>query len=192
MRWQDGCPCDTGSTDGQDSARLAGLMKLFNHSHADKFDLTMYCGFGDYFRHPIEGNKYPYSRDQATCYFAGLYAAHDMQYVDATFKPQNDFISPSVRGHFKRCAGRPDTWLERTWLYLDVIYSAFVAPLDEPNQLICMLMIADVKYLKLWCRLNKSWEWSILLYWCEGDGVWRQEPELAELMIKIINEKIKM
>lgn len=46
MRWQDGYPCDSGSTDGQDSARLIGIMALFEYSVnvyslADKISLLL-------------------------------------------------------------------------------------------------------------------------------------------------------
>jgi len=52
MRWQYGYPCDLGSTDGQDSARLAGLMRVFNHPDANRFDIFDYIGAYDYLRHP--------------------------------------------------------------------------------------------------------------------------------------------
>ena len=185
MRWQDGYPCDSGSTDGQDSARLAGLMRLFKHPDSHKFNLTMYCSEIGYLRHPVEGNIYKFSRDQAVTLFAGLSEKCKM-FVDPNYNPPNgDWISPSVRGHFKRCAYKPDTWLERQWLWLDVIWSSFINPMAEPNQLICMLMIADPKYLRAWVKWNKKWKLAINAYWCD----WRDEKELAALMIKTIESK---
>lgn len=194
MRWEDGFPCDNGSTDGQDSARLAGLMAVFNHPQElqpemmeEYFDMISYTlGAYNYLRHPVEGNKYPFSRDQASCLFAGLRSVNRESFVVPYYKPKNDFISPSVRGHFKRCAGFKTRWYERAWLYLDVIYSAWVDPLAESNQLICMLMVANPKYLRLWCKLNKKWELSITTYW----NTWRNEPELAELMISTIKSRL--
>ena len=46
------------------------------------------------------------------------------------------------------------------------------------------------KYLKLWTEKNKLWEWSIRRYLCELDGAWRSEKELAEYIIKEINDNI--
>lgn len=189
MRWQDDYPCDSGSIDGADSARLVGIMAVFNHPIfviCSDYAKRNYIDEYYYLRHPIEKNKYPFSRDQAVCLFAGLHVQGSSAWVNPNYKPQNDFISPSVRGHFKRCAGLTDTWLERMWLYLDVVYSAKIDPLAEPNQLICMLMIADPKYLRLWCKLNKSWQESITAYW----NGWRGEPELVELMIETIQNRI--
>lgn len=189
MRWQDGYPVDFGSTDGADSARLAGIMWVANHPQKPFLrDYVYHDNNGPvYRRHPVEGNKYKISRDQIAPLFAGLYLSNFQDIVNPNYNPPNgDYISPSVRGHFKRCSGEPDTWLERMWLYLDVVYSAIIDPLAESNQLICMLMVADVRYLRMWCELNDEWEISITKYW----NGWRGEPELAELMIKTIKEKI--
>jgi hypothetical protein len=186
MRWQDGYPCDTGSTDGQDSARLAGLMYLFKHPDYRKFELNDYCGFGDYLRHPIEHNIYPFSRDQATCLFAGL-SISDRLCVNQDYNPTNkDWISPSVRGHFIRCSGEQAKWYHDLWLLFDVIWSAKVDPMAEPNQLISMLMVHPSKrYLWLWTKLNKRWDDSIIEYWSK----WRQEHDLAQLIaFRIIKE----
>jgi len=187
VRWQDGYPCDSGSTDGQDSARLAGLMVLFDHNDASSVFISDYTPIWHYYvRHPIEGNKYAFSRDQAVCLFAGFAKRYYFYRVNPDFNPPNgDWISPSVRGHFKRCAYKPDTWLERQWLWLDVIWSSFINPMAEPNQLICMLMIADPKYLRAWVKWNKKWKLAINAYWCD----WRDEKELAALMIKTIESK---
>ncbi len=79
MRWQDGYPCDSGSTDGQDSARLAGLMWVFNHHQKIPY-MSNYYSFNPvndlrYLRHPVEGNKTPISRDQIVPLFAGFFVS---------------------------------------------------------------------------------------------------------------------
>ncbi len=51
--------------------------------------------------------------------------------------------------------------------------------LDEPNQMLCMAMIAGDEYVKLWANHNPKWAQSIIEYW----GGWRNELELAHLMI---------
>lgn len=199
MRWQDGYPCDSGSIDAADSARLAGILKVFNHPDCSKFSITDYYRYGSPLRHPIDGNyfngKYiSFSRDQATCLFAGSISFRliSLSSIDL-YRPENgDWISPSVRGHFKLCGGSSYNLFQNLWLWLDVLYSCFIAPMDEPNQLICMMKVHENKsYLKFWCKWNKQWANSIRNYWSENEGAWRGEPELAELMINTIEEDVK-
>lgn len=192
MRWQDGYPCDSGSTDGQDSARLAGLMWVFDHPLKIPY-MSGYCEFnymtGDivYLRHPKERNKYDFSRDQAVCLFAGLKLAGKSEFVNADYNPGKDFVSKSVRGHFIRCADGKAKWFQNLWLWLDVLWSCYVDHFitTEVNQLVCMLMLhPDTKYIKFWRDHHPNWEESILYYW----GGWRGEHELAYTMIKTIRE----
>jgi len=205
MRWQDGYPCDSGSTDGQDSARLAGLMQVFNHPKKMNYGLFDYVSkeFDNIklFRHPKEknlpGNKY--SRDQLIPFAAGLSKAHQMpQYSDTlhriiTYKPENgDWLSPSHKNHLFICAGFKPSFVGDLWLWLDVLWSCFIDPMAESNQLICMMKTHPNKaYLKFWCKWNKQWANSIRNYWSENEGAWRGEPELAELMIKTIEGDVK-
>lgn len=199
MRWQDGYPCDSGSSDAADSARLAGIMKLFNHPDCNKFSITDYHRNGTFLRHPVDGNYFNgkyinFSRDQASCLFAGAISNRIILISNmGEYQPENgDIIMPSVRGHFKRCAGRKANWFQDIWLWLDVLWSCFIAPMDEPNQLICMMKVHHNKaYLKFWCKWNKQWANSIRNYWCENEGAWRGEPELAELMIKTIELDVR-
>lgn len=182
-----GLPRDRGATDLQDSSRLAGVMVLFNHKNY--IDLRHYVvSVGKYVRHPRE-YIYTFSRDQTICLFAGLKYAGLAHLVDAKYKTEGDLVSPSVRGHFKRCAGLKSNWFENLWLKLDIIYNAWITPLNEPNQLICMLMLADTdgSNLKLWTRLNKHWVQAVARYWAG----WRDEAALAALIIKEIEQRIK-
>lgn len=190
-----GLPSDFGSSDSQDSARAAGLCVLFD-LHPE-IDLTMYSSnttadvrTRKYFRHPHE-SIYSMSRDQTICLFAGMWKQKLFHLVNPDYKTEGDLVSPGARGHFRRCARLEANFFQDAWLMADVYVHAWINPLSEPNQLISMLMVADVKYLKLWCRLNKQWRDSILNYWCLNDGAWRGEPELASKMISVIEEKIK-
>ena len=197
MRWQDGYPCDSGSVDCADSARLAGIMQVFNHPERNWFDIYNYFGDDGYLRHPIYGNWFngnyiPFSRDQASCLFAGLYIK-DSEYsflsVDQDFQPKNDIIMPSVRGHFKRCAGLKANWFQDLWLWLDVLYSCFIDPLAEPNQLATMLYVhPNKKYLLFWKKHNKYWKKAFRNYWYENDGSWRAEKDLCEHIISKIDK----
>lgn len=194
MRWQDGYPCDTNSTDGQDSARLAGLMWVFDHPEKTRFNIKSYYGYEGYKRHPIEENKTPFSRDQAVCLFAGFLKSYTRIYVNPTYNPPNgDWISPSVRGHFKLCAGSSYTWFKNLWLWLDVLWSCFITPMAEPNQLLCMMMChANPFYLQFWITHNDRWEDAIREYWCSKTvGIYnRGEPEFAEWMIETIKIRV--
>lgn len=191
MRWQDGYPCDSGSTNGQDSARLSGLMKVFKHPDTNRFDIFDYVGAYDYLRHPKEKNATAFSRDQASCLFSGLYFSGLEWLVGHNYQPKNDIIMPSVRGHFKRCAGLKANWFQDLWLWLDVLYSCFIDPLAEPNQLLCMIYIhPDIKYLYFWTKHNKKWKESLRNYWYMNDGSWRQEKELCEHIISKIDYKL--
>lgn len=192
-----GLPRDSGATDLQDSARLAGLAVVFNFDLAknrnipiEKYVVTIpTLASTHYVRHPLE-HKYDFSRDQAICLMAGLHRVSLYRLVDKKYIDGKDIFSPSHRGHIKRCQGRKPNLLEEHWLWLDVLWSCFYQPMGEPNQLLCMLMIADPKYLKFWLKYNKHWRAAIKEYWCEAAGEWRGERELAEHMISVLESKV--
>jgi hypothetical protein len=134
-------------------------------------------------------SKYLFSRDQTICLVAGLYLKGMSDFVSLDRVDGKDIFSPSVKGHIKRCQGGKASWFQDAWLWLDVWFHAKVKVLEEPNQLLCMMMVhPDKKYLKWWCANNPHWEMSIDVYW-RG---WRGEPELAELMIKKIKEFVNV
>lgn len=184
-----GYPKDRGAVDFQDSARLVGILQVFDHPNKlNEKILDYYSIEKDYLRHPKEENIYKFSRDQWVCLAAGYKAAGYSDQIYGIYEPENgDFMSQSHRSHIKICQGYSPTLLGNLWLWLDVLYSCFIDPLAEPNQLICMLIVHPNKaYLKFWCKWNKHWEASIKNYWCENEGAWRGEHELAEIMIREI------
>lgn len=188
-----GLPKDNGATDLQDSARLAGIMAVFDYPKTP--DLTKYCqgylgNHGDnlyYVRHPKE-YKYDMSRDQAVCLVAGFYYQHYKSaryWVKDAAVTGKDILSPSVKGHFRRCRFEKTTWLQDFWLKLDIYWSAYIKPKAEINQLLCMLMVAGPEWVHLFKKHHKSWEDNLLEYWAYS---FRQEPELAEHIIKKLRE----
>lgn len=181
-----GLPRDRGSTDKQDSARLAALLTVSGYDKS--IPLSMYVKEKEYVRHPEE-YIYNFSRDQAICLVAGLFLQLRPDLVNRKFVTGNDVFSPSQQGHFRICTGNKPTFLQKAWLWLDVTYSCFVDPLAEPNQLICIMLVAEPVYLRFWKRHNPQWKRAILDYWCEGPGSWRGEPELAHALIKTIEER---
>lgn len=74
-----GLPKDVGATDKMDSARLAGLMVLFDYK-AESIDLMKYIKYDENgvvvaMRHPTEvpsNNHKNFTRDQMNCLIAGL------------------------------------------------------------------------------------------------------------------------
>ena len=193
MKYYGPYPRDNGSTDFCDSARLAGLLAVFGElqlmpRYFDSFDNPIRCPWsgirGDKCANPIT-----MTRDQLIPLIAGYKISGDILSVADIFCllkerhwicPSGDILTPSQRDHFKICAGYPPTNLGRFWLNLDILWSAFVDPMAEPNQLICMLMIAGPKYVRRWTFLNRKWRESLRIYW----GGWRNEKELAEIIIK--------
>ncbi len=172
-----GLPKDNGASDLQDSSRLAGVMALF--CHPIKVPIQLYViSKGKYVRHPRE-YIYTFSRDQTICLFAGLTVSGFSPLIDPDYKTEGDLVDPGTRGHIRRCAGLQATWFQNTWLKAALLFHAIFTPLDEPNQMLCMAMIAGDEYVKLWANHNPKWAQSIIEYW----GGWRNELELAHLMI---------
>lgn len=177
-----GLPKDSGATDFNDSARIAGIIALFQYPTDRYLWLTEYINdAGKYIRHPKE-YKYNFSRDQAVCLMAGLWFNGLSYLVDKKAITGKDILSPSVMGHIRRCQGKKANWFQNLWLKLDIYYNAYIDPLSEPNQLICMLMVAGPEYVKLWTKLNTKWRQAITDYWCG----WRGESNLAAHMINRI------
>lgn len=177
-----GLPRDTGATDWNDSARLAGIMVLFNYSDADKINLELYIKNDVYTRHPEE-STYNFSRDQAVCLMSGLFKSDNEAFVNADYITGNDFLSPSVLGHIKRCQAEKASWLQNQWLKLDIMYNGLFTPRAEQNQLMCMCVVAGPEYVSMYKRWNNQWQKAVTDYWCG----WRGEPELAEHIIKTLN-----
>ena len=190
-----GLPKDSGATDFNDSARLAGIMVLFDHPLSQCINLQYYVdgllnsnsidGTFKYVRHPKE-NTYDFSRDQAVCLMSGFYNTGEHWLADKRYITGKDFLSPSVKGHITRCQSGEGTWFQNIWLKLDILYNAYFDPMSEPNQLICMLEVAGPEYVKMWTKHNKKWREAIREYW----SGWRGESELAEFLIKELEEYV--
>lgn len=183
-----GLPRDTGATDWMDSSRLAGIVRLFEVK--SKIPIDLYVKDKKYVRYPFTENPYDFSRDQTLCLVAGLYKAGFSFLVDENYVTGKDIFMPSHTGHMRRCAKQKPTLLQKAWLWADVTYSAFVKPMNEPNQILSMTYVAylqgETSYLKFWLKHNKTWQESITEYW----NGWRDEKDLSQLMIDTLT-KIK-
>jgi len=209
-----GLPSDNGAFDRQDSVRLAGLMALFEYPKApymrkyfvpagtsiprylppqptdtelvrDPITPNQYITKDSYVRHPLE-YIYDLSRDQYIDLIAGLWAQGMFDLVDQEYVTGIDIMSPAVKGHEARCKGRKATWLQAKWLWFDVWFHAKISIVEEPNQLLAMMIVAaktgNPEYLKWWVENNPYWKITIETYF-RG---WRGEPEFANHMINYV------
>lgn len=94
-----------------------------------------------------------------------------------------DILSPSHMNHLKLCARHRPSTLGYIWLNFDIaIYSLFT-PLAEPNQLLCMAVVAGPKYVKRMRKWNRHLDTAVRDYW----SGWRAEPELAEQIVSFLH-----
>lgn len=194
MKLIDGYVKINNTTDFEDSSMATGLCALFGYfkDELNFFD-GKYIDFWKFIRpdgyyQRCPNSKYDFSRDQTLVLWAGMKANGQYYLVDKWRVTGKDLFSPANYGHLRRCQNKKSYWFQDQWLKAEIIYHAKVTPLEEPNQLICMMMIAGDEYLKLWTSLNHQWQNSINKYFRDS---FRNEPEFAAHMIKVINERVK-
>lgn len=176
----------TGATDLEDSSMAAGLCAVFGHS--TQSDLTIYINPVTNMYQRCDNTKYLFSRDQTIPLVAGLYSKNLAFLVSAERINGKDILSPSVRGHIRICQGLKPYWHQTLNFKLDLWFSATFKPRDELNQLFCMLLVhPDKSLIKWYCEMNPFWQLAIQDYLCG----WREESELAELMIDNIKNRLK-
>lgn len=198
MRFDEyGYPCIQGSSDSEDSSHLAGILMITDHTQAVspmryvKSDNPDYWAFRPsastrYVR--CENTKYNFSRDQAWLLMVALLKTKWRIAVRTKYIDGKDFVPPSLKGIetiAKR--GKPYFW-QKWWAVIEVWIHATLQPLEEPFQTIAACEAYGL--YKFWTDRNKLWRWSIRRYLCELDGAWRNEPELAEHVIKYVESKI--
>lgn len=169
-----GLPKVTGATDLQDSAHAAGMLTLFNYGPKIPLELYVDLNKKSYVRHPKEAH-YDFSRDQSIPLVAGLYKQNLEHLVDRAFITGKDIITPDVQGHLKRCKSLKANWIQDAWLKAAILWHAKRTPLDEPNNVIAMSMVAGLDYVRFWKKHNYTWRTSIFNYW----GGWRGEQGFA-------------
>jgi hypothetical protein len=190
-----------GASDFEDSPVISSLAFLFsskeeidlpimnfdlNESVLLKDIIANHFDFDKMKYRRCKDSKYDFSRDQTIPLVAALHRSNRSFLVHQDFVTGRDFFPPSVKGHIKRCQGKRANWFENLWFRAEILFHAKVKPLDEPNQLICMMLIAGDDYLRLWKKLNTRWQDSIKKYWSDYDGAWRNEHFLAADMINYI------
>lgn len=193
MFWYKSYPRDNGATDFMDSARLMGMLSVFKYQG---LVLSSYFVGLKVVRCPVsnvDGDQCTdhknFSRDQLVPLIAGYCGVGPYAHILADnirfiFCPNWDILSPSQLNHIRMCIGKKPSWFGLKWLELDIWYNAKFAPMSEPNQLLCMLMIAGPEYVRKWKSANVSWEKAIRTYW-EG---FRDEKEVSDLIVDGLNK----
>lgn len=101
-----------------------------------------------------------------------------------------DYLDPGVRYFMHLCANEPMTRLQKIlgiiFIYLSIFWSSKIKPDSEQNQLISMLLVLPVKYLRLYMRLNHVWEQNVFKYW----SGWRDQAEISVMLVKAVKKKL--
>lgn len=215
---ENGFPRPSGATDFLDSAHLVGLMAFVGHEKMNPELLEKYCSWDEKTQHyvlkrcpgEISGlnadNYKNCTRDQLLCYVSGLYqygcrfqvrllltalrergyraqnTEKDIPGSTKRFPDGADFLDPSHIGYMKICAGLKANFFERLWMLARIKISSKFSPLKEPNNIIVMSIVYG--YADILKKSNPQIYDAIREYWCG----WRQEPELAEMLIKKLEE----
>lgn len=192
-RYVDGLPVDTGASDSQDSARLAGMLAIVGL--ANYCDMYVIDGQGR--RHPTDSfqganNPDKFSRDQLMCLVAGLSSYNATRLLErarlAGNRAQNWMEDDGSRKWYGadrlttlnmqvleiRASLREKlSWFARAQLITELTLKHWFTPLGEPNQLIAMCHISNERALL--DRYWPEWKLAVMDYWTG----WRGEPELA-------------
>ena len=177
-----------GVDDAEDSPVAAAMAALFTGQEPRVFNYFKDTAMLDKYQR-CYNSKYTFSRDQFVCLAVVLKLNRFYTLVSLDKVDGKDFMSPAIRGHERICKGLEPYWYQTLWFKMDLIFSAKVKPLEELNQLFCMLLVhPDQSLIKWYCGMNTQWRDAINLYFRDS---FRKEPELAKLMIEKIEERIK-
>jgi hypothetical protein len=194
MEWKDGYPKPNGASDWEDSSHLAGILVLIDHPQAP--DMMKYYDGSKYIR--CIGSKYDCSRDQgvmimSACLKQGFKGLVNIKYING-----KDILLPSVHGIQSIAETGKYSWLQSKTLELEIDFKCRNegSMIGEPFQDMVKCMAYDLAtggnyWLKMWTTKNYLWDLAILKYLRAGDDRWRNEPELAEYVIKYVLEKVK-
>lgn len=195
-------PSDESQYDGGDSISRTGIMAMCG-SERDQLNMVIqyWKTNGEIVRHPYQPvwNEYrEMSRDQLVCAAAGM----NKRQAETVRKRHwlfinKDFLAPDVKLHLAICA---DHWSKHTWgiigypwLILSILWSCYVTPNHELNQIMCMCIRAGRTYVKLLCKLHPNWILNINEYWGTyswAHGHWRDQKEIAAALISRVESML--
>ncbi len=207
---RNGFPKPNGATDWMDSAHIAGLMAFVGHEKMNMDILIEYVNTpdGSAVRCPYDhsgldpANPKNFTRDQLICLLSGYYAYGADPVTDdllneakkRRYRAQNtekdipgstkkfpdgaDFLDPSHIGYMKICAGHQENAFQKLWMKARIKISSKFSPMKEPNNIVVMSVAYG--YVDYLYQCNPKIEDAVRLYW----NGWRNEPELAEMIIQ--------
>lgn len=201
---RNGYPKPTGATDWMDSCHAISLMAFVNYPGLDKDLLFDYFNdeTGEVVRCPKDftglcpSNPKNFTRDQLIPFCAATptpflvfdavrkrgYRAQntekDIPGSTKKFPDGADILDPSHIGYMKICAGLKANWFEKLWMKARIKISSKFSPMKEPNNIIVMSVAYG--YVDYLYQCNPKIEDAVRLYW----NGWRNEPELAEMIIQ--------
>lgn len=215
---ENGFPKPNGATDWMDSAHYCGMLYFVEHPEAKKkaYKILDYVYGKELLRCPEDysglcpANPNNCTRDQFIVYLAGInqfkfreiakflleaakardYRAQntekDIPGSTKKFPDGPDILDPSHIGYMKICAGLKANWFERLWMLAKIKIMSRISPMSEPNNIVVMSIVYG--YANILKKSNPQIFQAIKNYWCENEGAWRGEPELAEMLIKKLEE----
>ncbi len=198
-------PSNEAAYDGGDSICRTGIMALCD-SNIDKTTLETdyWTPSGEFVRHPYDKdprwrNYKESSRDQLVCAIAGMnkYQAKKVLHRHRWMRINKDFLAPDVMLHMTLCAEEKSLlWsvLGYPWLVLSIMWSCYVTPKHELNQIICQCLKAGKFFLRLLCDHHPDWKRNIEAYWGvrqTDHGYWRDQQEIAYAIIKKVEGVLK-
>lgn len=198
-------PEDQSQYDGGDSISRTGIMALCgSHKDAVTMETDYWTPSGEFVRHPYDKdprwrNYKESSRDQLVCAVAGMnkYQAKKVLERHKWMRINKDFLAPDVMLHMHICA-EEKSWfwslIGYPWLMLSVLWSCYVTPKHELNQIICQCIKAGKFFLQFLCDHHPDWKENLEAYWgveSYNHGYWRNQPEIAYCLIGKVEEVLK-
>lgn len=176
-----------GASNYEDSPVAAALALLFNMP----LEINHNLYFNNYLYQRCPNAIYSVSRDQYIAIAAIIYLKeknnNDLKALVDTSRVNGNDLLFVIGGHTRICKGAAPSWIQDKMFKISLSRHATKTPLDELNQLLIMMMVhPDSTILKWYCKMNPMWDEAIRVYFYG----WRDEKELAEHMIKVINALI--
>lgn len=172
--------------DEGDSASRTGIMALCG-SHEDQELLWLFTHNLTFVRHPFaeKWNKASQlSRDQLVCIAAGTTTKKSLLLKETCLAYANkwfcnkDFLDPGVRLFLYKCARAKAPWhirlLGPIFLRLSILWTCLHEK-EELNQLLCICIVMQGKYLTRLYEWHPSSYKNVMDYW----GGWRDQAEIG-------------
>ena len=176
-------PQDPNYADGGDSAARVGIMAAFG-SKVEQGVLQYYWDAPR--RHPFQTRWYrvaDFSRDQWIPWMAGYWAMGRVPPNKFIWRVNKDILLPDQWLHRAICS-KAARWyhypLGYLFLFLHIMWACYVRPGHELNQIASQALVAGPWWLRLLYKSHPNYNKNFREYY----GGWRNQPEIAEFIIK--------